>query len=270
MKLTEHDKKFGPITYGRTSWNPWSIVYSSGGDNDRGDTNNHLTIYVFGWVIAISMPNMLQPYRIKHIVQSCGADTVLRMGSNWYEVFPREYGFMLNDGHLCLRLGRQTDDSSTEQSWSCFLPWTQWRFNRFSLYGLKGEHIWTQAGDIRDYEAQRIEQESCPSVSFNFIDFDGQPIIANTRIEEREWLFGTGLFKWLSWFVKPNILRSLNLEFSSEVGPEKGSWKGGTLGHGIDMLHGELHEESFRRYCQQEHKAKGRTFHIKFIGKIGS
>ena len=44
-----------------------------------------------------------------------------------------------------------------------------------------------------------------------------------------------------------------------ETGSKKGSWKGGTIGHGIDMLPGELHEGAFRRYCLA-HK-------MKFIGR---
>lgn len=51
--------------------------------------------------------------------------------------------------------------------------------------------------------------------------------------------------------AKQLICDTLDLEFSSEVGRRKGSWKGGTLGHGIEMLPGELHEAAFRRYCAQ-------------------
>lgn len=49
-------------------------------------------------------------------------------------------------------------------------------------------------------------------------------------------------------------------------GPEKGSWKGGTIGHSIEMLPDELHEAAFRRYCDQDHRAKGRSYRIRFIG----
>jgi hypothetical protein len=31
----------------------------------------------------------------------------------------------------------------------------------------------------------------------------------------------------------------------------KGSWKGGTVGHSIAMLPGELHGAAFARYCEQ-------------------
>lgn len=49
------------------------------------------------------------------------------------------------------------------------------------------------------------------------------------------------------------VRRSLDIQFSGETGTRKGSWKGGTVGHSIDMLPGELHEAAFRRYCS-EHK----------------
>jgi hypothetical protein len=50
----------------------------------------------------------------------------------------------------------------------------------------------------------------------------------------------------------------LDIRFSEETGRRKGSWKGGTLGHGIDMLPGELHEAAFRRYCA--------THEMEFVG----
>ena len=73
-------------------------------------------------------------------------------------------------------------------------------------------------------------------------------------------------FAWLSIFRRAKIRRSLSLTFSEEVGPEKGSWKGGLMGTGIEMLPGELHEAAFRRYCEQEHRGKGGKYCIKFIG----
>ena len=90
-------------------------------------------------------------------------------------------------------------------------------------------------------------------------------ISMTTKIEEREWRFGTGYFKWMSLFRPAKISRSLKLDFSDEVGPEKGSWKGGTVGHSIDMLPGELHEEAFRRYCSEDHRSKYRKLKLRFV-----
>jgi hypothetical protein len=58
--------------------------------------------------------------------------------------------------------------------------------------------------------------------------------------------------------------RSLSISFKAEVGPEKGSWKGGMMGHSIEMLAGESQEQAFRRYCEQEHRSKYRTYRIAF------
>jgi hypothetical protein len=113
----------------------------------------------------------------------------------------------------------------------------------------------------RDWDARRKLETACPAPRFDFLDFDGERITATTRIEEREWRLGEGRFKWLSIFRRPKVCRSLDLQFSSEVGRRKGSWKGGTIGHSIDMLPGELHEAAFRRYCAKE----GLTF-IEQIG----
>lgn len=196
------------------------------------------------------------------------------MGRDWYwEVTPREFGFSITDGHLSVEFGRVTHDSSTEQRWGCFLPWTQWRHVRHSYYGLKGEHVATLPDTGKSYrldsgrwERERAIADATPTASFAFEDFDGERLTVTTKIEEREWRFGTGWFKWLSLFRRPKVSRSLDLRFSGEVGPEKGSWKGGTIGHSIEMLPGELHEAAFRRYCDQEHDARrGRRYHIKFL-----
>ena len=109
-----------------------------------------------------------------------------------------------------------------------------------------------QAAALEDmFDRNRAAEESCPSLSFEFDDFDAERIVAKTRIDEREWRFGEGWFKWLSLFRRPKVIRSLDIRFSSETGRRKGSWKGGTIGHSIDMLPGELHEAAFRRYCAE-------------------
>jgi hypothetical protein len=101
------------------------------------------------------------------------------------------------------------------------------------------------------WEEKRKIEESCPSITFQFSDFDGEKITARTHIEEYQWLFGAGWFKWLAWFRKPKICRYLEIEFANETGRRKGSWKGGTLGHAIEMAPNELHEAAFRRYCAE-------------------
>lgn len=254
----DNDIYLGPLTYARDhGWKPFSIILYSGCDEYPGAG---FRVSGLGHTIILALPQWaLRPYRKKVYPTSWDEKTISRLGRNWYwDIYRREYGFSLSDGHLDISLGRQTMDSSTDQRWGCFLPWTQWRHVRHSFYGLEGEHIATlpdtgqsYLGNIKKWENERAIADSVPTIAFEFKDFDGERIVATTKIEEREWRFGTGWFKWLSVFRKPKIIRSLDLRFSEEVGKRKGSWKGGTIGHAIDMLPEELHEESFRRYCEQ-------------------
>lgn len=261
----DNDHYLGPFTYcPRSGYTSLSIMLSSGGEGDYSESPCNLRLSAFGYTLISVLPQIVPSHKEK-VIPNWDAATVARLGRDYYlDVTPREYGFTYSDGHLSLHLGRQTDDSSTTQDWGCFLPWTQWRHIRHSIYGLNGEHFWTESKKIvslgedgwaASHEIRRIMESACPSTIFEFDDFDEERLKATTRIEEREWRFGTGYFKWLSWFRKSRVSRSLDITFSGETGKRKGSWKGGTIGHSISMLPGELHEAAFRRYCS-EHEMK--------------
>lgn len=271
----DNDRYLGPFTWSYSDGYPhWAVVLRSRGEEGGDGGRCSLRISLWKATLIIALPGIVQPWREKRY-PDWDAATVERLGRNWYwMVDPRQYGFSLNDGHFTLYYGRVTHDSSTDQNWGCFLPWTQWRHVRHSLYDLAGAHFWTEPkrgspttlGNLTGWEAYRDAKDRCPRAEFSFEDFDGQRLTATTQIEEREWHFGAGWFKWLSWFRRPKIRRSLNIEFSDEVGPDKGSWKGGTIGTGIDMLPGELHEAAFRRFCEEEHRAKAGRYRLKFLG----
>lgn len=272
-KMTDSDVTFGPATIGRTEWRPWRLTLESHGGDD-GHLWNALIAYAFGWVFRLYVPRIIQPWKRKVMAPSWDAATVARLGRDWYwDVERREYGFCLSEGHFVLYYGIQPCDSKRDQSWSCFLPWTQWRFVRFSLFQPDGTHFFTEMEEKRPkgFDHYRLQHEAEKQVGkaiFKIRDFDGEEITATTHIEEREWKFGTGWCSWLSMFAKPKIRRSLSINFSAETGPEKGSWKGGTLGHGIDMLPNETPEQAFRRYCSQAHRSKYRTYRMEFVAVI--
>lgn len=269
IRWGDNDRYFGPFTWSVSpSYKRLAFSLHSGGhgDDDNGPPSLRLSIGKYSLIAAL--PFMIPPQRRK--VYPAGWDqdgTAARLGRNWYyDVEPREYGFSYSDGFLLVHYGINPCDSSRDQTWGKHLPWTQWRHVRHSLYGLAGEHFWTEPKGAK-WEATRDAREACPVVKFDFQDFDGAELVATTRIEEREWHFGTGWFKWLSWFRPAKIRRSLDLEFSDETGPEKGSWKGGTIGTGIEMRPGEDHEAAFRRYCNEDHRSKYRKYRVKFIGR---
>lgn len=251
----DNDHYFGPFTYARDKrgYRPFAVVISSAEEEYPGC---QLRISGFGHTFIVGLPHVIKPYR--RWVDTSKYEWSKSPDSGYWSVERREYGASLSDGFLNVYLGRQTHDSSTEQRWGYFLPWTQWRHVRHSFYGLDGEHVATipdtgrsYLGDPGRFERERAIEDATPTVSFEFDDFDGERITATTRIEEREWRAGEGWFKWLSLFRRAKIVRSLDIRFSAETGTRKGSWKGGTIGHSITMLPGELHEDAFRRYCAE-------------------
>ena len=255
MRWGDNDRYWGPFTYAvDPKYSRYGISLKSDSDV-REDRPARASLRVsFGKRTLITvLPPIVRPWKRK-VYPNWDAATVERLGRNWYwDAHPREFGFSCSDGFLSVRYGRSTMDSSTDQHWGYFLPWRQWRHVRHSLYDLQGHHNWTeqQRPNLSNWEEWRAAKDACPSATFEFLDFDGEKLSAETRIEEREWRFGTGWWKWLSLFRKPKVSRDLDIQFSGETGNRKGSWKGGTVGHSIGMLPGELHLAAFRRYCQE-------------------
>lgn len=272
-RLTDNDKKWGPFTLARWK-NTFSVEFSTGNEEDD-EVRNQIRFVAFGWALRIALPNILDCAREK-IFPDWDEATVKRLGRNYYfNTWDRRFGIHLSDmgngyDFLQVRYGRQTNDSLTDKSWCKHLPWKQWRHVRHSVYAPDDTHFYTepkrQRGKMRDWEKDFEMRDKCPTVCFGFEDYDGEMIVAKCRIEEMEWQKGEGWFKWLRHFYKPMIRRTLDLRFSAEVGPEKGSWKGGTIGTGCEMLAGDTPESAFRRYCEKEHEQKGRKYKIRFVG----
>lgn len=65
------------------------------------------------------------------------------------------------------------------------------------------------------------------------------------KVSKRRHVLCRAAFKRLGWptWVK----ESIDVEFSDEVGERSGSWKGGTIGCGYDLMPGETMEQSLRR-----------------------
>jgi hypothetical protein len=250
-RLTDNDKNWGPFTLGRWT-KQLSICLETGDVESRNPLRFTLLIVAFGWALRFAFPLWLR---------SWGAE--------------RKYGISISDmgngyDFLQVRFGPQSWDSERDYSWCKHLPWKQWDCVRHSIYTPDGAHFFTEPrrkkGQPSGFFSFYEKKQECPASYFKFKDYDGEVITATCIVEEREWHRGWGWFKWLKWFYRPKIRRDLDLAFSAEVGPEKGSWKGGTIGHGIDMLPGESPRQAFERYCKQEHTRKGRSFSLSFIG----
>lgn len=275
-RWSDNDRHWGPFTYSRDDPHnrPLSFVIDSGKGEHPGC---HLLVRGFGHTVLVELPAIIKPAR--EWVDTSRYEWSNGPGAGYWDEHNREFGFSYHQGFLQVFHGQQTHDSRTDRTWCKHLPWTQLHFHRHSFYGLEGEHLrsWLEprrrqkgAPWFDRWQEQREFKDSMPKVRFAFTDFDGEAIEVTTVIEEREWTFGDGRFQWLRFFRRGKVSRSLDLDFNKEVGPEKGSWKGGTTGHSIEMLPGELHEDAFRRYCEQEHRSKYRPYRITFVGKVTS
>lgn len=273
-RLTDNDTNLGPITIGARSktWRPVGVTLESGADEHPGCSVN---LYALGWSVRIAVPPIVKPWR-------CWVDTsrhAWSTGTNggYWDEHPREYGFRLSDGFLQVFLGAQTHDSTTTQIWCRHLPWTQWRYIGKRWYDLQGNQCesLTQKEERAEkgewavgYAKRKAQEDRVPKAVFDVLDYDGEPRRATTSIDEMEWHFGEGWFKWLSLFRKAKVQRSLHIEFDKEVGYEKGSWKGGLMGTGIEMLPGELHEDAFRRFCDKGVRNKGGISALTLVGRV--
>lgn len=265
-RWSDNDRYFGPFTFswaGSKGYRPLAVILKSwgGGDDDDGPASLRFSLV---WItLIIWFPPILHPQRSKVYPKNWDAATVARLGRNWYwDVKVREYGFSYSDGFVQIHYGISPGDSSLDQTWCKHLPWTQWRQIAHRLYNADG----SLAGDVADipWDDRSAVIDNVKRKHFAIIDYDGDHIDVETYVQERERRLGTGWFRWLGYIVPKNLSRSLDISFKSEVGPEKGSWKGGTLGHGIDMLPGETQEQAMHRYCDQEHRSKHRKFRISF------
>lgn len=257
----DNDRHLGPLTFAyRESWRPFAFILTSGDGDERDGCC--LRLQAFGATLICELPPIIKPWR--RWVDLRGKEWA--HGEGYWDQHAREYGFTLSDGHLYIPLGAQTHDSTTTQSWSCFLPWTQWRQIAHRIYNADG----SLAGDVarQPWDIHRTVTDAASKVRFAIEDFDSQEIIATTYIEEREWRLGEGWFRWLGYIAPKKRRRSLSISFDKETGPEKGSWKGGTTGTGIEMQPGEMHEAAMRRYCEEDHRSKYRRYSVKFLHSV--
>lgn len=253
-------RKFMEVS--RDSWQGLRFMLSSGSGPGGDYTGCTLTLCLAKTYVSIRLPQIIRPAREKVVAQSWDAATVARMGRNWYwDYHRRELGFYVCNNHFVVKFGKQTDSWPGDRSWSCFLPWAEWQQIEHRIYGRGGELWWTETrADVARaraagggwFDTYFAAKKAAPAVTFLFVDYDGEVIEARTFIEERTQRIGKGWFRWVHWFRRDRVYRSLDIEFSRQVGPEKGSWKGGTLGHGLEITDiDESHEEAFRRYCDE-------------------
>lgn len=187
-----------------------------------------------------------------------------KKGGYWNYI-PKQYGVSILDEYIHTYYGIQPgcwsskDKSNSDHTKLFGIPWKQLDCTYYKYWTPSWELFNTinpNKNGVLDFNSIRSSQENVPKIKFKFNDFDGEERIATCYIIERRYDYGTGWFKWLKYFKKPLILYSLDINFDKEVGYEKGSWKGGVMGHSIEIKFKESPLEAFKRYGSSEDRYK--------------
>lgn len=103
-----------------------------------------------------------------------------------------------------------------------------------------------------DYDTKHELEKHQQYIEFTFLDYDKEEITATGKLVRRVYSYGNNnkVTRWImKFFKKPIDNVYLEMEFHKEIGPSKGSWKGGVTGQGCKLLPDELPEDGFVRYC---------------------
>lgn len=72
--------------------------------------------------------------------------------------------------------------------------------------------------------------------------------LRNGTVQERTATIRAEYWRWTRyWWPRVKDLRAIDVQFNDEVGERTGSWKGGTIGCGYNMLPGESPLDTLRR-----------------------
>lgn len=227
----DNDYIFGPVIFARDKHQGFHIGISSRCPNYSNGASFRLS--VFSVTVIVMLP-----------------DWLIRPSNGEYEIIENEFSINFRQGWFHFNHGKQTHCSSTNDSSAWEVPFLNWRFDSTEYLNFEQKLI-KKFPRGTPFDVTRNFEESLPKMVFIFSDFDGEVIEAAARIVRQKWKFGLRKFAWLSWFRRAKVSTSMNLKFSREIGKEKGSWKGGTIGHSIEIFENENMEQAFRRYSNQ-------------------
>lgn len=226
------------LWHGHYTWGLLLTSSVSDRDDDDSPSVSHLSLHLLGWSLTLPVPVLFPAYREKRF-PNWPPETVTTVGRNWYYIaHSRTFGVRQLDGHLSLMYGRQTHSSDTTRQWGMFMPWRVWSRVRKAAYPCGNPRTPEFLIADNDYD-WRARLPVGFQLHFQFTDYDGRCItgcgIHTITIYQR----GRGLWAWLLTPTPLRIDDVMELNFDQEVGPEKGSWKGGMIGCSAPVNPGE-------------------------------
>jgi hypothetical protein len=167
---------------------------------------------------------------------------ILPFRNEWTdECDPPIWGVAISHNTFWVHLGGSGNGGNKWWAWDIPFISKKWVRRSILLENNTWEH--ESPGDEKSFHLSEWDAKK-KTWRYNFTDkYDGEIIPAKITVEEMEWRP-----KWLTWtnlFAK--VRRVIEVSFEKEVGERKGSWKGGVLGCGYELLDGESPVECIKR-----------------------
>jgi len=157
------------------------------------------------------------------------------------------WGFNYHDNTIWIYIGGGGNFEGGKKWITFTMPWyLNWYRTSILLKDGTWEHEY-KGSRKSFYEASWKEKQAVWDYVYTD-SFDGEIVPAKIYVEEREWRM-KGLM-WTSLFNK--VRKTIDVHFSKEVGKEKGSWKGGTIGCGREMIDDETPLECIKKMEKEE------------------
>jgi len=161
------------------------------------------------------------------------------------ECDPPKWGIGYHSNTIWIYRGGNGNMGGGNKWWTFRMPWDN-DWVRTSVLRKDGKWEHETKGDRKDFYKD-LWDEIVWSETYPFIyvlkSGKVQNRLATVKLEEREWKWHW--FKWQPFFKK--VRRTISVNFNEEVGERSGSWKGGTLGCGYNILPNETPYECLRR-----------------------
>lgn len=171
---------------------------------------------------------------------------ILPFRNNWTdECVPPKWGIAYHARALWIYRGGKGNMNGGTNWWVFTMPWA---FSWVRTSALKKDGTWEHEtkGNNKNFWKKEwklmLWNETYP-YKYTLKSGEIQNVEATIMVEEREWR--RKAFTWLPLFNK--VVKSIDINFNQEVGEETGSWKGGVLGCGYDILPNETPLECLRR-----------------------
>lgn len=272
-RLTDHDTQIGKwFTYGKVPGHHHRVRYTTYYDEDYpNEKHNAIVGSLFGWGFRLLLPQLINPVAVKVAASHWPPETIARIGRDYYySYFNREWGFTIHENYFQLMWGVQGASEwnfpsmlMKEKSWSCLIPWLSYRPTAHQVFDGDGQLVWEEqfqnTQQAKENNAKRFDlTQQLTHRQYLVEDSDGEEIVVRVHQEFRKWERGTSWCSWLSWFMKGIKHRTIELEFTKEIGQRKGSWKGGLIATGYKMLPNETIDVCVERFFKEKSKTDDR------------